>query len=119
NIVAAGLADAAEVQLAYAIGVANPVSVTVNTEHTAVIPEDQISELIKQHFPLTPRGIIRHLDLLRPIYKQTARHGHFGRNPGADGAFSWEKTDKAEALAREAGVKTHKASHPAREKALA
>jgi S-adenosylmethionine synthetase len=109
NIVAAGLARAAEVQLAYAIGVANPVSVTVTTEGTAVIPEDQIAELIRAHFPLTPRGIIRHLDLLRPIYKQTARHGHFGRIPGSDGAFSWEKTDKADALAKAAGISMKKA----------
>jgi len=104
NIVAAGLADSAEVQLAYAIGVAKPVSVTVSTEGTAMIPEDQIAELVKEHFPLTPRGIIKHLDLLRPIYKQTARHGHFGRTPGPDGSFSWEKTDKADALAKAAGV---------------
>ena len=110
NIVAAGLAEAAEVQLAYAIGVANPVSVTVSTENTAAIPEDQIAELVKEHFPLTPRGIIKHLDLLRPIYKQTARHGHFGRIPGPDGAFSWEKTDKAEALAKAAGSTMRKAS---------
>jgi S-adenosylmethionine synthetase len=104
NIVAAGLADSAEVQLAYAIGVANPVSVTVSTEGTALIPEDQIAQLVKEHFPLTPRGIIRHLDLLKPIYKQTARHGHFGRLPGADGGFSWEKTDQADALAKAAGL---------------
>ena len=104
NVVAAGLARNCEVQLAYAIGVAHPVSVTVNTEHTAVIPEDQIAELIVKHFPLTPRAIIKHLNLLRPIYKQTARHGHFGRIPGADGSFTWEKTDKAKILAREAGI---------------
>jgi S-adenosylmethionine synthetase len=110
NIVAAGLATAAEVQLAYAIGVANPVSVTVSTENTALIPEDQIAELVKAHFPLTPRGIIKHLDLLRPIYKQTARHGHFGRKPGDDGSFSWEKTDKAAALAKAAGLQMKKAS---------
>ena len=108
NIVKAGLARNCEVQLAYAIGVAHPVSVTVNTEDTAVIPEDDIAELIQKHFPLTPRGIIRHLDLLRPIYKQTARHGHFGRPPGKDGSFSWEKTDMAEALARAVGLKTPK-----------
>src|ERR1700722_15089197 len=106
NIVAAGLATSAEVQLAYAIGVANPVSVTVSTENTAVIPEDQIAELVKTHFSLTPRGIIKHLNLLRPIYKQTARHGHFGRIVGADGGFSWEKIDKAEALAKAAGIST-------------
>src|SRR5580658_3831862 len=110
NIVKAGLARNAEVQLAYAIGVANPVSVTVSTENTAVIPEDQIAELVKAHFPLTPRGIIKHLDLLRPIYKQTARHGHFGRLPTADGAFSWEKVDRAEILAKAAGLELRKAS---------
>jgi S-adenosylmethionine synthetase len=108
NIVAAGLATSAEVQLAYAIGLAKPVSVTVSTEGTALIPEDQIAELVKEHFPLTPRGIIRHLELLRPIYKQTARHGHFGRIPGKDGAFSWERTDKADALAKAAGIKPAK-----------
>ncbi len=105
NIVAAGLAHSAEVQLAYAIGVAHPVSVTVSTEDTAVIPEDQIAELVQKLFPLTPRGIIKHLDLLRPIYKQTARHGHFGRAPGKNGEFSWEKTDMADKLATLAGVK--------------
>ena len=109
NIVAAGLARCAELQLAYAIGVAHPISVTVTTENTAAIPEDQIADLIKEHFPLTPRGIIKYLDLLRPIYKQTARHGHFGRPPGRDGAFSWEKTDKAEALAKAAGISMKKA----------
>jgi S-adenosylmethionine synthetase len=108
NIVAAGLATAAEVQLAYAIGVANPVSVTVSTEGTALIAEDHIADLVKKHFPLTPRGIIKHLDLLRPIYKETARHGHFGRIPGRNGSFSWEKTDRAELLAREAGVRARK-----------
>jgi len=105
NIVAAGLATAAEVQLAYAIGVARPVSVTVSTEGTAVLPEDRIAELVVEHFPLTPRGIIRHLDLLKPIYQETARHGHFGQIPTANGGFSWEKTDKADALAKAAGVK--------------
>jgi S-adenosylmethionine synthetase len=109
NIVAAGLARAAEVQLAYAIGVAQPVSVTVSTEGTALIPEDQIGELVREYFPLTPRGIIKHLDLLRPIYKQTARHGHFGRIPGSDGSFSWEKTDRAEALRKAAGITMRRA----------
>ena len=108
NVVAAGLARNCEVQLAYAIGVANPVSVTVSTENTAVLPEDQIAELIKQQFPLTPRGIIKYLDLLRPIYKQTARHGHFGRS-SADGGFTWEKTDKADALAKAAGISMRRA----------
>ena len=110
NIVAAGLATSAEVQLAYAIGVAQPVSVTVSTEGTSVMGEDEIAELVKAHFPLTPKGIIKHLNLLKPIYKTTARHGHFGRTPGADGSFSWEKTDKAEALAKAAGVVMKKAS---------
>jgi S-adenosylmethionine synthetase len=105
NIVAAGLAQSCEVQLAYAIGVANPVSVTVSTENTSVIPEDQIAQLVLEHFKLKPREIIKHLDLLRPIYKQTARHGHFGRPATSDGAFSWEKTDKAEILAKAAGIK--------------
>jgi S-adenosylmethionine synthetase len=105
NIVAAGLAHSAEVQLAYAIGVAHPVSVTVSTEETAVMPEDDIADLVKKHFLLTPRGIIKHLDLLKPIYKQTARHGHFGRVAGKDGSFSWERTDKAAALAKAAGIK--------------
>jgi S-adenosylmethionine synthetase len=109
NIVAAGLARSAEVQLAYAIGVAQPVSVTVSTEGTAVMPEDDIAELVKEHFPLTPRGIIRHLDLLRPIYKCTARHGHFGRTPGPDGSFSWERTDKADALRKAAGLNMRRA----------
>ena len=109
NIVAAGLAESAEVQLAYAIGVANPVSVTVSTEGTALMHEDDIAELVKKNFPLTPRGIIKHLDLLRPIYKTTARHGHFGRKPGKNGEFSWEKTDKAEALAKAAGISMRRA----------
>ncbi len=103
NVVAAGLARNCEVQLAYAIGVAKPVSVTVSTENTAVIPEDKIAELIREHFPLTPNGIIKHLDLLRPIYQRTASHGHFGR-PCENGGFTWEKCDKAEVLAKAAGT---------------
>ncbi|HZZ43151.1 MAG TPA: methionine adenosyltransferase [Tepidisphaeraceae bacterium] len=104
NVVAAGLAENCEVQLAYAIGVANPVSVTVSTEGTAVLPEDQIAELIQKHFALTPRGIIKSLNLLRPIYKCTARHGHFGRPSMGDGSFSWERTDKADVLRKAAGI---------------
>lgn len=104
NIVAAGLATSAEVQLAYAIGVAEPVSVTVSTEGTAVIPEDKIADLVREYFPLKPKGIIQHLNLLQPIYKETARHGHFGRIPGPNGEFSWEKTDMAEKLAQAAGT---------------
>lgn len=101
NVVAAGLAERCEVQLSYAIGVADPLSVSVDTEHTAKIPEDRIATLIRKHFPLTPEGMINHLKLRRPIYKETARHGHFGRRgPG----FTWEKTDKAAALKKAAGL---------------
>ena len=95
NIVAAGLASKVEVQLAYAIGVAEPVSVMVNSFGTGVIPESEMTDLIRATFPLTPKGIIDHLDLRRPIYKKTAAFGHFGRS---EDTFSWEKTDKAGAL---------------------
>ena len=104
NVVAAGLADQCEVQLAYAIGVAEPVSVNVNTNGTHKIPETKISQLIKEHFKLTPKGLISSLGLVKPIYQRTAAHGHFGREPDADGGFSWEKTDKAEALKSAAGM---------------
>ncbi len=100
NIVAARLADQCEVQLAYAIGVAEPVSVHVDTFGTARIDEARISKLIRDHFPLTPQEIIRHLKLLRPVYRETARNGHFGRT-GA--GFTWEKTDKAAKLRQVAG----------------
>ncbi len=101
NLVAAGVARKVEVQLAYAIGIAEPVSVMVETFGTAVIPETQITELVRALFPLTPRGIIEALDLRRPIYRQTATYGHFGRNePG----FTWEVTDRAAAIQREAGL---------------
>ena len=102
NIVAAGLADTCEVQIAYAIGVARPVSINVNTFGTGAIGEDRIAKLVAEHFDLRPKGIVRMLDLLRPIYRPTAANGHFGRT--GDG-FTWEKTDKAEALAADAGVK--------------
>ncbi len=95
NIVAAGLAKRCEVQLAYSIGVAEPVGLLVNTYGTNSIPEDKIVALVKEHFPLTPAGIIKALDLKRPIYKKTAAYGHFGRD---DPDFTWEKTDKVEAL---------------------
>ncbi|MBI5332266.1 MAG: methionine adenosyltransferase domain-containing protein [Candidatus Aenigmarchaeota archaeon] len=101
NVVAAGLADACEVQLAYAIGVAEPVSVYVETFGTAKIPEEKISELVRKHFKMTPKGIIDSLNLLRPIYRKTASYGHFGRN---DPDFTWEKTDKADVLRRDAGL---------------
>ena len=101
NIVAAGLADRCTVQLAYAIGVADPVSVFVNTEGTGRISESAISKLVRDHFELTPRGIIESLNLRRPIYKATAAYGHFGRH---EESFTWEKTDKAEALRASAGI---------------
>ena len=95
NVVAADLADRCTVQLAYAIGVAEPVSVLVDAHDTATIPEEKISELVRAHFKLTPRGIIETLDLRRPIYRETARHGHFGRELTT---FHWERTDRASAL---------------------
>ena len=100
NIVAAGLADECEVQLSYAIGVAEPTSVLVDTFGTSTIDESVIEQLVREHFNLTPAGIIRSLDLKKPIYRATAAHGHFGREPGegGPGTFSWEKTDKAAAL---------------------
>ncbi|MCI0498269.1 MAG: methionine adenosyltransferase [Planctomycetales bacterium] len=102
NIVAAGLADACEVQLSYAIGVADPVSVLVDTEGTAKVDEALIEKLVRQFFPLTPKGIIKYLKLKRPIYAETARNGHFGRNHPD---FTWEKTDMANKLRRAAGLK--------------
>jgi S-adenosylmethionine synthetase len=100
NIVAAGLATKVEVQLAYAIGVAEPVSVMADTFGTGTIPNSQITELIRAFFKLTPKGIIETLDLRRPIFRPTASYGHFGRTgPG----FTWEKTDKAQAIKKEAG----------------
>jgi S-adenosylmethionine synthetase len=98
NIVAAGLADKCEVELAYAIGVAHPVSIFVETFGTAKIPEKRINELISKHFDLRPAGIIRSLDLRRPIYQQVAAYGHFGRT---DIDLPWERTDKAEILRKE------------------
>lgn len=100
NVVAAGLADKCEVQLAYAIGVAEPVSVLVHTFHTNRIPEDKISELVRKYFPLKPADILEKLYLRRPIYRKTAAYGHFGRN---DPDFTWERTDKADLLKKEAG----------------
>ena len=100
NIVAAGLASKVEVQLAYAIGVAEPVSVMVDTFGTGTIPNAQLTELVRANFKLTPKGIIETLDLRRPIYRPTAAYGHFGRK-GA--GFTWEKTDKADTLRKEAG----------------
>ena len=101
NIVAAGLADKCQVQLAYAIGVAKPVSVLVETQGTGRISDSAISKLVSDHFDLTPKGIIESLNLRRPIYKATAAYGHFGRT---EDTFSWEKTDKAEVLRATAGI---------------
>jgi S-adenosylmethionine synthetase len=101
NLVSAGIADKIEVQMAYAIGVAYPVSLMVDSFDTAKISEDKIKELIQAHFDLTPRGMIKTLNLLRPIYKKTACYGHFGRT---EKEFTWESLDKAEALKRDAGL---------------
>jgi S-adenosylmethionine synthetase len=101
NVVAAGIADRALVQLAYAIGVADPVSVMVYTEGTGRVPEEKITDIVRSNFKLTPRGIMEELDLRRPIYKKTAAFGHFGRN---EPEFTWERTDKATALRAAAGI---------------
>jgi len=102
NVVAAGIARQCQVQVAYAIGVAKPMNITVYTEGTGVIPDEQISKLVAEQFDLRPKGIVQMLDLLRPIYEKTAAYGHFGRD---EPEFSWEKTDKAAALADAAGLK--------------
>jgi S-adenosylmethionine synthetase len=101
NVVAAGIADRALVQLAYAIGVAEPVSVMVHTEDTGKIAEAKITDIVRAHFKLTPRGIMEELDLRRPIYKKTAAFGHFGRS---EPEFTWERTDKASKLRADAGL---------------
>ena len=109
NIVAAELADVCEVQLSYAIGVPEPTSVHVDCQGTARIDEAKIASLVREHFSLTPRGIIQSLDLLNPIYQVTSYHGHFGRQPGegarpgCENTFTWEKIDKADALRAAAG----------------
>ncbi len=101
NIVAAGIADSCEVQFAYAIGVAHPVSIMVDTFETGKISDEKITELIRSHFDLRPAAIIRDLDLRRPIYKRTASYGHFGRS---EEGFPWERTDKADLLRKDAGI---------------
>jgi S-adenosylmethionine synthetase len=102
NIVAAGLASKCEVQLAYAIGVAEPISVLVDSFDTGVIPNDRLAALVREHFELKPADIIRALDLKRPIYKRTASYGHFGR-VAEDGYFTWEQADRADTLRRALG----------------
>ncbi|MCZ6559950.1 MAG: methionine adenosyltransferase [Gammaproteobacteria bacterium] len=101
NIVAAGLADRCEIQISYAIGVAEPTSININTFGTGVVPEERLIQLVRQNFDLTPYGIVEMLDLLRPIYQATAAYGHFGRE---EPDFSWERTDKAELLKMEAAA---------------
>ncbi len=101
NIVAAELAQKCEVQLAYVIGVAQPVSVLVDTFGTCVIPESKLAKIVQEHFDLRPKGIIQSLELKRPIYRSTASYGHFGRTP-EEGQFTWEKTDRAEDLKKAA-----------------
>ena len=101
NIVASGIASEVEVQIAYAIGISNPVSINVNSFGTGKIEDKKIKQLINEHFDLRPKAIIQHLDLLRPIYKKTAAYGHFGRERAE---FTWEKTDKAEELKNAAGI---------------
>lgn len=101
NLVVAGIAEKCEIQLSYAIGIADPVSILVNTKNTGKIPNDKILKLIRDHFPLTPKGMIKHLNLRRPIYKKTAAYGHFGRN---EPNFTWEKTDMADSLKKDAGL---------------
>jgi S-adenosylmethionine synthetase len=101
NVVAAGLAERAMVQLAYAIGVADPVSVLIDTEGTGKVNDEKLTELVRANFKLTPRDIIESLDLRRPIYRKTAAFGHFGRT---EPEFTWERTDKASALKKDAGI---------------
>ena len=100
NVVAAGLADRCTLQLAYAIGVARPLSIYIDTHGTGKVSDDKIEKAVAESMDLTPRGIRKHLDLNKPIYARTAAYGHFGRTPDADGGFSWEKTDLADALRR-------------------
>ena len=106
NVVAAGLAEKCEIQVAYAIGVARPVSLMIDTSGTAVIPEEDIEKLILEHFDLRPKGIVQELDLLRPIYRNSAAYGHFGRT---EPEFTWEHTDKAELLRDAAGLGSQEA----------
>ncbi|GAB6067293.1 methionine adenosyltransferase [Methylothermus subterraneus] len=101
NIVAAGLAERCEIQVSYAIGVAEPTSITIETFGTGKVPESRLVEIVRAHFDLRPKGLIQELDLLRPIYRKTAAYGHFGRT---EPEFTWERTDKAEALREAAGL---------------
>ena len=118
NIVAAGLASKCEVQLSYAIGVAAPTSVLIDTFDTGVVPNERLSALVREHFDLKPAGIIRSLNLKRPIYRRTASYGHFGRTP-EDGHFTWERTDRAEALQHGIGAAVRPQRRVASAQALA
>jgi S-adenosylmethionine synthetase len=100
NVVAAGLADRCTIQLSYAIGVARPLSIYVDTYGTGKVDEAKLEKVLAEVMDLSPRGIRKQLDLNRPIYARTAAYGHFGRAPDADGGFSWEKTDLADAIKR-------------------
>jgi len=102
NIVAAGLAERCEIQISYAIGVAEPTSITVETFGTGKVGDARLTQLVREHFDLRPYGIIRMLDLVRPVYKATAAYGHFGRN---EPQFTWERTDRADMLREAAGLK--------------
>ena len=99
NLVASGLCDRCEVQIAYAIGVPEPVSIMVDSKRTGKVSDDKLTKLVRKHFDLTPKALIQNLKLRRPIYRATAAYGHFGRH---EPEFTWERTDKAKALAREA-----------------
>jgi len=101
NVVAAGLARQCTVQVAYAIGVAKPMNVTIYTENTGKIPDEKIAQIVQHEFDLRPKGIVRMLDLLRPIYRKTAAYGHFGRD---EPEFTWERVDRVQALRKAAGV---------------
>jgi len=101
NIVAAGLADRCEIQISYAIGVAEPTSITIDTFGTGKISNEAITKLVREHFDLRPKGLIKMLNLLRPIYTQTAAYGHFGRT---EADLTWERTDKADTLRKAAGI---------------
>jgi S-adenosylmethionine synthetase len=101
NIVAAGISKKCEIQIAYAIGVAEPVSVMVDLMGTGVVPKKRVEEIVKEEFDLRPAAIIEYLDLLRPIYRKTSAYGHFGRN---EDEFTWEKTNKADIIREKAGL---------------
>ena len=100
NVVAAGVAERCTIQIAYAIGVADPMSVLIDTHGTGKVPESKLEKILPELFPLRPTNIRRTLKLSRPIYRRTAAYGHFGRAPDKDGGFSWEKTDLADAIKR-------------------